>query len=102
RRLVLDLSTLDATEVQNVVDQRHQMLLALPDAREILALPIGNAASESEREKLGVPADRVEWRPQLVRHRHQELALRAIGHVGLGEPPHVRQRLYLRGAALGE
>ena len=63
------------------------MLLAALDASEIGGLLFGERTSHAEQQQLHVAGDRVERRSQLVRHRGQEVGLRAIRDVGLVSAP---------------
>ena len=54
------------------------MALALLDAIERRALRRRHRPVDPQLDQLGVPADRVERRPQLVTHDREELALRAV------------------------
>src|SRR5689334_17086596 len=58
------------------------MLLAAPNARNILRLIGVERAANAECEELCVPADCVERRAQLVTHAGEELRLRSAGSEG--------------------
>ena len=73
------------------------------DALEVVAAARSvTGPRDPHREQLGVAADGVERRAQLVRHRREELALRAIRDLRLGGAARVRERALLGRAALGE
>src|SRR5688572_1836896 len=57
------------------------MALTPPNAAEYFALGLGDGAMDAHLDELDVPRDRVERRPQLMAHRRQEVALRAIRHL---------------------
>src|SRR4029077_20817870 len=52
------------------------MLLAPPDARDILCLFGVERAADTHRQQLGVSADRVERCPELMAHAGEKLRLR--------------------------
>ena len=80
--VVRQLPAFDPTEVQDVVDDAEQVLLAALDAPELLALRVGDRTRQLHHEQLRVATDGVERRAQLVRHRGEKLTLGAIRFVG--------------------
>src|SRR5205814_10635810 len=81
QRVQLELAGLDLREVEDVVDQRQQVLPALLDGRQAAGL-LGREVAVP-LQQLRIAEDRVERRAQLVAHAGQELALRAAGLGGL-------------------
>ena len=73
--LELDLSRLDLGEVEDVVDQREQMVPRRDDVVEVLRLLLVHRADHLVAQHLREADDRVQRRPQLVRHVGQELRL---------------------------
>ena len=57
---------------------RQQVSLVEPHAPEIAALIVGHRAAHAKLDEVDVPANRVERRPELVRHRREEVGLRAV------------------------
>ena len=74
-RVELHPAGLDLREVENVVDERQQVLAGSVDVREVAALPLAQGIRELLAEQLREAEDRVERRPQLVAHAREELAL---------------------------
>ena len=70
--LQLHLSALDAAHLQNVIDERQQMLAGALDLRQIVALRIGGRLLQSE---VRIAQDRVHGRPDVVGHVEKEPAL---------------------------
>jgi hypothetical protein len=70
---------LEPRVVEHLVDEPEQVALAPLDAPEVVALRLGDGPADPQLEQLGVAADGVERRAQLVAHHRQELALRAVG-----------------------
>ena len=66
-------------QIEDVVDQREQMLAAAEDVADEPALLIGQLADQAVAEHLGEADDGVERRPQLVRHVGEEFGLHAAG-----------------------
>src|SRR6185436_825360 len=96
------MACFDLAEVQQIRNDGHQVLLAAADSLEIIDLFSRNRTAEAETEKLGITADGVEWRTQLMRHRRQKLRLGGVGGFGLGQSTRVGERSLLRVAALGQ
>ena len=65
-------------------------------ARYVAAAARVTGPRDALLQQLGVAGDGVERRAQLVRHRREELALRAVRRLGLGEAPRVLERALLR------
>ncbi len=80
-RLVLELDPagLDLREVEDVVDDRQQGVAGGPDRLGVVALLVVERRVEHEPAH---PDDRVHGRPDLVAHRGQERALRAVRILG--------------------
>ena len=74
----LDLPRFELREVQHVVDEAEQVLLAALDAAEVVALLLVDRPADFQVEQVDVPGDRVERRAQLVAHRREELGLRLV------------------------
>src|SRR5919112_6097871 len=70
-------------EIEHVVDEAQQMVLAALDAAQNVALRFGDRSVDSQLEQLGVASDRVQWCPKLVTHRGEELGLHLIGGIRL-------------------
>jgi hypothetical protein len=66
---------LNLGQVQNVVDQREQVLTAGEDVPDVLLLTLGQLAQQPVLERLGEPDHRVQGGTQLMGHRGQELRL---------------------------
>ena len=75
---------LDLGEVQHVVDQPAQVMRAREDVAEVLAMALGDDADAAVVHELGEADDPVQRRAQLVRHRREEVGLRAVGALDLG------------------
>src|SRR5205085_6877404 len=67
------LAGFDLREVEDIVDQRQQMLATAEDVADELFLLIAEVADQAVAQYLGKADDRVERRPQLVRHVGEEL-----------------------------
>ena len=86
RDLELDLPRLDLREVEDVVDEREQVVARREDVVEVLLLLLVDLAEHLLAQHLREAEDRVQRRPQLVRHVGEELATCA------GWPPRARCR----------
>ena len=82
-----DLAGLDAGEIEDLVDQRQQMLGADEDLREVVDLPLGEGLAVP-RDDASEADDRVQRRAELVAHVGEENALggpclhgRVAGHL---------------------
>ena len=86
--LDLQLPGLDLRQVENVVDQLEQVLAAGADRADVVAALGLVAVVGVADEQLGEAEDAVERRANLVAHVGQELALGAVGGLGLllGQP----------------
>ena len=73
--LELDLTRLDLGEVEHVVDQREQVVARREDVVEVLRLLLVDLAEQPLLQHLREADDRVQRRPELVRHVGQELDL---------------------------
>ncbi len=73
--LELDLAGLDLGQVEHVVDQRQQMVAGREDVVQVLLLLGVDVAEHPLPQHLREADDRVQRRPQLVRHVRKELAL---------------------------
>ncbi len=82
--LELDLSGLDLGEVEDVVDQREQVVPGRDDVVEVLGLLLVDRADHLVAEHLREADDRVQRRPQLVGHVGQELRLVLARRLELG------------------
>ena len=74
-------------KVQDVVEQREQVLARIPDVAQIFVLALVQLAEHAVQQHLGEPDHRVQRGPQFVRHAGQELRLVAAGDfelAGLG------------------
>ena len=69
------LAGFDLGQIEDVVDQREQVLAAAEDVADEAALLLGHLADQAVLEHLGEADDRVERRAQLVRHVGEELGL---------------------------
>src|SRR5690606_24126389 len=100
RDVIAHAPRLEPREVEQVVDDREQVLLTAPHAHQVLALVLCEGAAYAEKQQVDVPADRVERRAQLVRHRGEELALGPVRGFHLGEPARVLDCAELRAPPL--
>src|SRR5215467_4370483 len=71
----LELAGLDAREVEDPVDELQEMRAAVVDRADVGLLPLGQLAVQPVKQHLREPDDRIERRPELVRHARQELRL---------------------------
>src|SRR3546814_5827356 len=77
-RLQHHAARLDARQVQNVADDRQEMLAAVADVGGIFSIAfVAQRPEQFALDELREAADRVQWRPQLMAHVRQEL--RQIG-----------------------
>jgi hypothetical protein len=83
RQLELHAPGLDLGEVEDVVDEREQVAPGLVDVLQILGLLLVDLAEHALRQHLREADDRVERRPQLVRHVGEELRLVLVRHLEL-------------------
>ena len=81
--LELDLPGLDLRQVEHVVDQREQVVARGQDVVEVLLLLLVDLAEHALPQHLREADDRVQRRPQLVRHVGEELALVPAGRLQL-------------------
>jgi hypothetical protein len=72
---IFGLTGIDLGEIENIVDEGEQMLLAAPDARDILRLISIQRAANAECQQLGVSTDGVERGAKLVAHAGEKLRL---------------------------
>src|SRR3982074_876373 len=77
----------DLGEVENVVDQRQQVLCSALDAVESLFLPRRKVAVNSVQHERRVADERVDWRPQLVRNAREEFRLEPVRLLQLARLP---------------
>ena len=75
RDLELDLPCLDLRQVEHVVDEREQVVPRGEDVVEVLRLLLVDLAGHPLAQHLREADDRVQRRPQLVRHVGQEVRL---------------------------
>ena len=75
RDLELDLPGLDLGQVEDVVDEREQVVPGREDVLDVLVLLLVELAEELLAQHLREADDRVQRRPQLVRHVREELRL---------------------------
>ena len=102
REIVGHLSRLDPAVVEQVTDDAEEVQLAAANAREVALLLLRDRATDPHLEQLGVATNGIQGRAQLVRHRREKLALRAVRHFSLRNATSVGDRALLRGAAFGE
>src|SRR5689334_3340891 len=84
------LARLDLCEVEDVVDEREEMLGGGPPAAQRVTLPIVDVTEDTIDQKGGIADQRVDRRSQLVRHAREELGLepiRALDLLGLPLQP---------------
>ncbi len=74
-------------EVEDVVDQRQQMLAAPENLADEFALPVWHLAEQTVPEHLGESHDGVQRRPQFMRHVGEERRLHAAGLLELDVLP---------------
>jgi hypothetical protein len=85
-------SRLEPAEVERRVHEVEQLEGALPDARDRVVLVGREDAERPLREQVGVPRDDVQRRPQLVRHRRDELRLEPAGALQVVDQTSVLER----------
>ena len=85
-RVELDLSGFDLGEVEEVVDQKEQVLGARLDAAELLLLVAGEGPRQLHQERAGEADDGVERRAQFVAHAGQEPVLGQVRVLHLDAP----------------
>ena len=98
RELELDLPRFDLGEVEHVVDEREQVVSGGQDVVEVLRLLFVDIADHPLAQHLREADDRVQRRPQLVRHVGEEVRLVLAGRLELpveapeliAHPVHVR------------
>ena len=83
RDLELDLPRFDLGEVEHVVDEREQVVPRGEDVVEVLRLLLVHVADHSLAQHLREADDRVQRRPQLVRHVGEEVRLVLAGRLEL-------------------
>ena len=83
---------LHAAHVERRLDQLQQLPRVLQHLAADLALPRRYRAELAVPEELVVADDRVQRRPQLVRHRADELRLEAVRGAQIGQEPAVLDR----------
>ena len=84
--LELDLPGLDLRQVEHVVDQRQQVVAGREDVVEVLLLLLVDLAEQPLPQHLREADDRVQRRPQLVRHVGQEVGSCARSRPRAGGP----------------
>src|SRR5258707_109665 len=77
----------DLGEVENVVDQRQQVLCGPLDPAESLLLPRRKVAVNPVQHERRIADERVDWRPQLVRHAGEEFRFEPIRLLQLARLP---------------
>ena len=80
----LHLAGFHLGQIEDVVDQREQVLAAAEDVPDQRALLVGHLAHQAVGEHFGEAHDGVEGRPQLVRHVGEELGLHPARRFQLG------------------
>ena len=75
RGLELHPPRLDLGQVEDLVDQLEQVLPGVADVADVLLLALVELAEHPLQQHVAEPDDGVQRRPQLVRHRGQELGL---------------------------
>src|SRR5688500_3725219 len=97
-----DTAGLQLRVTEDLVDQPEQVALTRLNAGEVTALVLGDRATHAHLHQLGVSADGVERRTQLMAHDGEELALGAVGRFGfaLGGLRHLSRLLALLQQAL--
>ena len=83
RQIELHPAGLDLREVEDVVDQREQVVARAVDVEQVLELLVVDLAEHLLAQHLGEADDRVERRAQLVRHVGEELGLVLVRHLQL-------------------
>ncbi len=74
------MSSFNASNIQNFIDEREQMAAALENVADALFL----GGSETRLvEDLAKPENSIERSAQLVAHTREELRLRQVGGIGL-------------------
>src|SRR5438105_9873288 len=92
--LELDLPRRDLGQIENVVDHGHQVMAGREDVVQVLLLLRVDRAEQPLPQYLRKTDDRVQPRPQRVRHVRQEVALVLAGDLELAALPRkLRQHL---------
>ena len=79
----LHLARLDLRQIENLVDQLEQMAPRVADVTDVLVLSLVELAEHPIEQDIREADDRVQRRPQLVRHAGEELRLVPAGHLHL-------------------
>src|ERR1700730_10137352 len=82
-RLQLHAAGLDLGQVEDVVDEREEVLARRQDVVEVLLLVAMDLAEHALQQHLGEADDGIERRPELVRHVREEFALVSVGDLEL-------------------
>src|SRR6202043_479433 len=90
----LRLTRLQLGDVEQVVDQRQQVLSVLGNDVDVLALIAGQHAAVTFEQQLREPQDRVERRAQFMAHVGEELRLVLIGALQLDVERGEARRLF--------
>src|SRR5512132_3429326 len=83
REIELHATSLDLREIEDVINEREQVLAGAEHVLQILALLVVHAAEDALQQDLREADDRVEGRAQLVRHVGEEFALVPAGDLEL-------------------
>ena len=81
--VVVHRAGLELRIVEHLVDESEEMPLAGLDASQVVALLVRDGTTNAHLEQLGIPADRVERRAQLVAHHGEEFAFRTVRRLRL-------------------
>ena len=82
-QIQLALARLDLGDVQNIVDQRQQMVAGEIDLLHVFTIAlVAQRPEHFGRHHLREAVDRVQWRPQLVAHVGEECGLCEVGGFG--------------------
>lgn len=76
---VFQMARLETREVEDVIDDREEMIPAALDAPEVLDLCLVQAAVDADLQQLGLTADGIEGCAQLVTHHVRRVARRRAG-----------------------
>jgi hypothetical protein len=89
------VASLDAGEIEQIVDQREEMPLVSLNSFQRVALDFVDRSKHFHLDQLDVPADCVERRPELVTHYGEKIRFCAVGLGGSRVRP---AQIFLRAA----
>ena len=75
---------LDLRQIEDLVEQRQQMLAGTQDVPEVFILALIEVSEQPFKQHLGESDHRVEWGTKLMRHAGQEIGLVLAHHLQFG------------------